>query len=305
MTVPTLITDLSTTAASNSPAGSDAVFPDLDNFIRAYGAFIAQLYASSLLKAPIASPSLTGTLSLNATPSAWLGTVSPIEVPGGSVWSSTTGSIQFMQNAYLDSGSSYRWKTSNPATYYSQSAGAHNWYVSTGSPVAGNAIPSWSLAFTVDSTDGPQRSADASTNNGLVRKSQMDTADGLRCLKANNLSDVASASTALSNIGGVASTSFTGGNQSLAASGFQKLPGGLIIQWGYKTGNAAGFSVTFPTAFPTACVFVTGQCAFLGGGGFSALSLSSSPSTTGFSGYMNATSAIHVADDLYWLAIGY
>lgn len=46
MAVPAAITDLSTTAASNSPAGSDAILPDLDNYIRALSAFIAQNYAS-------------------------------------------------------------------------------------------------------------------------------------------------------------------------------------------------------------------------------------------------------------------
>ncbi len=43
-----------------------------------------------------------------------------------------------------------------------------------------------------------------------------------------------------------------GTNQNLAATGYQKLPGGLIIQWGRCT-NAANYQdVTFPTAFPTA-----------------------------------------------------
>lgn len=42
MTVPTAITDLSATIASNSPAGSEAVFPDGDNYIRAAMAFIRQ-----------------------------------------------------------------------------------------------------------------------------------------------------------------------------------------------------------------------------------------------------------------------
>jgi len=50
MAVPAAITDLSTTAASNSPAGSDAILPDLDNYIRALSAFIAQNYASLATK---------------------------------------------------------------------------------------------------------------------------------------------------------------------------------------------------------------------------------------------------------------
>lgn len=48
-----------------------------------------------------------------------------------------------------------------------------------------------------------------------------------------------------------------GSNQSLAASGYQKLPGGLIIQWGTFSLAAAAAStqaITFPIAFPTALI---------------------------------------------------
>jgi hypothetical protein len=41
--------------------------------------------------------------------------------------------------------------------------------------------------------------------------------------------------------------------QSLAANGYVKLPNGFIIQWGTSTGSRAGYTVTFPLAFPTAC----------------------------------------------------
>lgn len=50
MPVPTAITDLSTTAASNSPSGSESPMPDLDNYLRAAFAFIAQNYASLATK---------------------------------------------------------------------------------------------------------------------------------------------------------------------------------------------------------------------------------------------------------------
>lgn len=43
MPVPSAITDLSTTLASNSPAGSDNVFPDLDNYLRSHAQFVALL----------------------------------------------------------------------------------------------------------------------------------------------------------------------------------------------------------------------------------------------------------------------
>lgn len=43
MPIPTNIADLSQTAASNSPAGSDNISPDLDDIIRAHASFIARL----------------------------------------------------------------------------------------------------------------------------------------------------------------------------------------------------------------------------------------------------------------------
>jgi hypothetical protein len=52
---------------------------------------------------------------------------------------------------------------------------------------------------------------------------------------------------------------FKGGNQSLASSGYQRLPGDLILQWGI-TGNVASdasFTVTFPISFITDCFVIT------------------------------------------------
>ncbi|WFX57885.1 phage tail protein [Enterobacter roggenkampii] len=44
---------------------------------------------------------------------------------------------------------------------------------------------------------------------------------------------------------------------SLSGSGWQKLPGGLIIQWGQVLSNSGGFAPwTYPIAFPSACFHV-------------------------------------------------
>ena len=51
-----------------------------------------------------------------------------------------------------------------------------------------------------------------------------------------------------------------GANQSLSSNGYQKLPGGLIVQWGNGTSSGTArpnITVTFPLAFPTACSFAT------------------------------------------------
>lgn len=54
-------------------------------------------------------------------------------------------------------------------------------------------------------------------------------------------------------------TALKGSNQSLAASGYQKLPGGLIIQWATvpTLTNNTGTDLTFPIAFPTAVVSIS------------------------------------------------
>lgn len=58
--------------------------------------------------------------------------------------------------------------------------------------------------------------------------------------------------------------SFTGSNQSLAASGYQRLPGGLIVQWGSVARTVAGdVTVTYPIAFPNA-VFCAVSTPFFG-----------------------------------------
>lgn len=78
MAVPTLITDLSTTIASNSPAGSESVFPNLDDYMRATAGFIASIRDNSgngwvspyLATTALASPGPIG----GTTPGAISGT---------------------------------------------------------------------------------------------------------------------------------------------------------------------------------------------------------------------------------------
>ena len=47
---------------------------------------------------------------------------------------------------------------------------------------------------------------------------------------------------------------FKGANSSLSTNGYQKLPSGLIIQWGQITGSYNANTFSFPLAFPTACL---------------------------------------------------
>lgn len=103
---------------------------------------------------------------------------------------------------------------------------------------------------------------------------------------------------------GLALTSdFTGSNQSLAANGYQKLPGGLIIQWGVITGSSPQ-SVTFSTAggiaFPTACYSLTANV--FAASGVSPLDRDvtiTALSSTGFTVYYGGSGTA-----VYWMAIG-
>lgn len=93
---------------------------------------------------------------------------------------------------------------------------------------------------------------------------------------------------------------FQGTNQSLAASGYQKLPGGLIFQWG-TTGSVASIgnvAVTFPLAFPAACLYV----AMIGNtaGSPQAANYVSAKSTTG----ATLNNAGSVAVVFNWFAFG-
>lgn len=50
------------------------------------------------------------------------------------------------------------------------------------------------------------------------------------------------------------------GTKSFSGSGYQKLPGGLILQWGLVTPSGGNATITFPIAFPNACRICVATC---------------------------------------------
>lgn len=97
-----------------------------------------------------------------------------------------------------------------------------------------------------------------------------------------------------------------GGNQSLVSNGYQKLPGGLILQWGYVgTFNNPGqrILVTFPVAFPNAMLCAFGQSYVFSSGTWNATPEIYYHSTTqiGWQDGDNDTTPW----DIYWIAFGY
>ena len=103
-----------------------------------------------------------------------------------------------------------------------------------------------------------------------------------------------------------------GANQSLGANGYQKLPGGLIMQWGTVSVTSAGsgsgseVAVTFPIAFSTACDSI--QATVEMGAGAVTGNISTyhrSKSTTGVNiGLDHSEGAGAGTHDVSWLAIG-
>jgi hypothetical protein len=94
-----------------------------------------------------------------------------------------------------------------------------------------------------------------------------------------------------------------GPNQSLGMSGYQKLPGGLILQWGVSGTLTAsvGASVIFPVTFPNA--FFLGLSSVMDGGHTANYRVNTNNgSPTGMSIISTYTSALAGA---YWLALGY
>ena len=103
-------------------------------------------------------------------------------------------------------------------------------------------------------------------------------------------------------------------SNSKLASGYQKLPSGLIIQWGRATipasGTATSFvDVTFPIAFPNDifvafCITTANVNSTWGG---VAAPSSRSLSLTGFTALfsINGHTTFDQSQEIYWLAIGY
>lgn len=108
--------------------------------------------------------------------------------------------------------------------------------------------------FTGSGTAGLKTIGTASGNIPLVGTSSATEAlAGLIEIATDAEAQAFTASKAVD--GAKLNTAFQGANQSKAATGYQRLPGGLIIQWGYSLAPNST-TITFPVAFPTACTSV-------------------------------------------------
>mgnify|MGYP000937111969 CR=1 FL=1 len=168
----------------------------------------------------------------------------------------------------------------NAVAIHNGAATAHQTLFNAKAPLASPALTGTPTAPT----------ATAGTNTTQIATTAFVT--GAVTGKANANLDNLSLAAALTNLG------FLG---SLTQNGYQKLPGGLIVQWGlstYDSGSLTERSVVFPVAFPNGAWIVTGTDVGL-------LSYCYSFSSYSATGFM-----AHFADGLgewgfNWIAIGY
>lgn len=93
-------------------------------------------------------------------------------------------------------------------------------------------------------------------------------------------------------------------NSLLTTNGWQKLPSGLIVQWGVATTPVSGgIAVTFPIAFPNACHSVSAVANATAVQQVSVVAQKSNTTITLYAG--NSASGAGVAIGLFWMAIGY
>jgi hypothetical protein len=94
-----------------------------------------------------------------------------------------------------------------------------------------------------------------------------------------------------------------GSNQSLSDNGFQRLPGGLVLQWG-RTGTIssnATITVTFPVSFPIACVNVVNSVNYTVDGDINEVCHISDLSVNSY----RVRNSNPQSTRTYWYAIGY
>lgn len=97
--------------------------------------------------------------------------------------------------------------------------------------------------------------------------------------------------------------SLKGSNQSLAENGYQKLHGGMFLQWGLTATIAANstITVTFPIAFPSACVNVVNSVQYTVDGDINEVCHISNVTETSY----RVRNSNPQSTKTYWFAIGY
>lgn len=141
----------------------------------------------------------------------------------------------------------------------------------------------------------------------ITASSAASTLTSLAILDGETLTLESNGSTQWVVVDGTAALKFGGGfGTSLAGSGYQKLPSGLIIQWGAATSGAGGsVAITYPIAFPSGVLFAASF--ILSGALSAATSQCGGGTTTGNTLYAQTAGTVNgiAGVTLRYLSIGY
>lgn len=91
---------------------------------------------------------------------------------------------------------------------------------------------------------------------------------------------------------------------SLATSGYQKLPSGLIVQWGSYAGGVNNPTISLPIAFPIACQIVIAS-SFIVGASQTEVPVITAKTTSSFNAKQLASGVGATTNPFLWFAIGY
>ena len=222
----------STTAASNNSASPDG-WPEnmapsgINNSARENMAAIRRLYGD-----------WNGALASGGSGNAY--TLSPNRTI--SAYAAGVGFV-FMAN-HANTGAA----TLNVSSLGAKDIRDRNGNALTGSEIAVSGV----VDVVYDNSNGYFRATNIVANSASSTPSASETVQGIVEL-ATAAEALTGSSTSLAlTPGGFA------GNKSLAAAGYYKFPGGLIIQWGGSTvGSTSSDVITFPVAFPTSAAAVS------------------------------------------------
>ena len=153
-------------------------------------------------------------------------------------------------------------------------------------------------------TAGRLKMADGFVNSAKILDANVTASKLASGAAASNLGNYASSVDG--GTGDITLANLSAFNRSLSPSGYQKLPGGMTIQWGciYSTTDGSQTTVNFPISFSTAVRSIVGIQRGMNGGdqyrnGF--VIIVGSENTSQFVVRQNSNGT----NDWYWIAIGY